>query len=125
MSQTPHPLRVHCNGKETVGSCQVDFYTARDAFFQGLKMFVLMLLAAILSIVLPGMHFVTVPLGVLASPLVGIYVFVTRKGAVRQMTGNFFCPECHAEDHVAFRGAPPYSSKCVECQHDFQVTPLL
>ncbi len=87
-------------------------------------MFVLTLLAAILSIVLPGLHFITVPLGVLASPFVGIYFYRrTSKGAVKQINGDFLCPECQANNHVAFRGAPPYSYKCVQCQHDLQVRP--
>lgn len=125
MSQVPHPLQVHCNDKEASGSCQVEFYTTAGAFLQGITMFVLTLLGAILSILLPGLHFITVPLGVLASPFVGIYVFLSRKGAVKRMTGDFFCPECQANNDMAFRGPPPYSNKCVQCQHDFQAAPLL
>jgi len=87
-------------------------------------MFVLILFVAILSIVLPGLHFITVPLGILASPFVWIYVFLTRKGAVKRMNGNFFCPECGANNNVAFRGIPPYSNKCVQCQHDFTCSPV-
>lgn len=87
-------------------------------------MFVLTLLGAILSIVLPGLHFITVPLGVLASPFVGIYVFFTRKGVVKWVTGNFLCPECQANNHVAFRGPPPYSVNCVQCEHRLHVAPL-
>jgi hypothetical protein len=88
-----------------------------------MKMFVLTVLVAIISIILPGLHFITVPLGILASPFIGIYIYFTRKGAVKRMTGEFFCPECQANNHVAFRGSPPYSYKCVQCQHDFQVRP--
>lgn len=125
MSQALHPLQVHCNDKETTGSCQVEFYTTAGAVRKGIMMFVLTLLGAILSILLPGLHFITVPLGVLASPFVGIYVFLSRKGAVKRMTGDFFCPECQAKNEVAFRGPPPYSSRCVQCQHEFQAAPSL
>lgn len=124
MSQTSHPLQIHCNGKETVGSSEVEYYTKKGALFQGLKMFVLLLLAAILSVFLPGLHFVTVPLGILASPIVGIYIFITRRGAVKRTTGDFVCPECHADNHVVFRGAPPYSCNCVQCELAYQATLL-
>jgi Zn ribbon nucleic-acid-binding protein len=88
-------------------------------------MFVLTLLGAVLSILLPGLHFITVPLGVLASPFVGMYVFLTRKGAVKRTAGEFSCPECQASNDVAFRGSPSYFVNCVQCQHSLQVAPLL
>lgn len=124
MSQISLPLQVHCNNKETVGSCLIEFYTTKGAFLQGTKMFVLTLLGAIASVVLPGLHFITVPLGILASPFVGAYFYYTRKGAVKWITGDFLCPECQANNHVAFR-RPPYSGNCVQCQYDFQAVPLL
>lgn len=124
MSQIPYPLQVHSNDKETVGGCQVEFYTTRGALLQGMLMFILTLLGAIFSIVLPGLHFITVPLGILASPFVGVYFFITRKGAVKRMTGDFLCPECQANNHVDFR-APPYTGNCAQCRHDFQLVPLL
>ena len=126
MSSNLYPMQVYCNGKETVGSCQIEFYTNGAAIFRGVKMFVLVLFGAICSIVLPGLHFVTVPLGVLASPLVGIYFFFISKGAVKRTDGEFVCPECQATNHVTYRaGTPPYVGNCVQCQHHFEATPLL
>lgn len=107
MSQISQPLQVYCNDKETVGSCQVELYTTGGAVLQGVKMFVLTLFGAIISIILPGLHFITVPLGILASPFVGIYFFRTSKGALKRMTVDFLCPECQANNNVAFRAAPP------------------
>lgn len=88
-------------------------------------MFVLTLSGALLTIILPGLHFVTVPLGVLASPFVGIYFFISGKGAVNRMTGDFQCPECQANNQVAFRASPPYFGNCVQCQHAFKAVPLI
>ena len=121
----PQTLQVQCNDKESVGRCQVEFYTTGGAVFQGIKMFVLTLLTAIFSILLPGLHFITVPLGIVASPFIGGYFFFTSKGALKRMTGEFICPECQANNHVAFRGPSPYSYTCVQCQHGLQVAPLL
>ena len=125
MSQTPYPLQVHSNNKESVGCCQVEFYTTRGAFLHGIMMFVLTLLGAILSIIIPGLHFVTVPLGILASPFIGIYIYLNSKGAVKRITGEFICPECQGNNHVTFRGAPPYAYNCIQCQHGLKVAPLL
>ncbi|MBY0575278.1 MAG: hypothetical protein K2P67_01615 [Gallionellaceae bacterium] len=124
MNPISQSLQVHCNNKETVVSGQVEFYTTGGAALQGIKMFVLTLLGAILSIVLPGLHFITVPLGILASPFIGFYFFRTRKGAVKRITGDFLCPECQASNYMAFRAAPYYFGNCVQCQHEFQVIPL-
>lgn len=88
-------------------------------------MFALTLFGAIFSIVLPGLHFITVPLGILISPFVGVYFYVASKDSVKMMAGEFLCPECQANNHVAFRGRPPYSSKCVQCENDFKAEPLL
>lgn len=126
MTQATYPLQVHCNGKDGVGSCQAEFYTTTGAALKGVTMFLLVFFAAALSIVLPGLHYVTVPLGILASPIVGIYFFVTRRGALKAMTGEFHCPECQTERHVAFRGGrPPYFAKCDQCQHTISISPSL
>ena len=126
MNQTPHPLQVHCNDKESLGSCQIEFYSSGDAVLKGMKMFALTLMGAILSVILPGLHFITVPLGILASPFVGIYFYrLAREGAVKRINGDFLCPECQAKNHVAFRGTPPYSYNCGQCHHGLQVAPLL
>lgn len=125
MSQIPSPLQVRYNDKEAVGNCQVEFYTTGSAVFKGLTVFVLTLVAAILSILLPGLHFITVPLGVVASPFIGGYVFFTSRDAVKRIDGEFLCPKCLAANHVTFRGRPPYHYNCVQCQSGLQITPLL
>ena len=124
MSQISHPLQVLSSDKESVGSYQVVRYTAKEAMFKGLMMFLVTLVAAIVSVVLPGVHFVSVPLGILASPFVGAYFYTTRKGAPKSMTGDFLCPECHASNHVAApRIASSYESKCIQCQHELRLVP--
>ncbi len=125
MGQIPHPMQVKSSDKETVGSYQLVRYTSKDAFYKGLQMFLVTLVAAIISVVLPGIHFVSVPLGILAAPFIGFYFYRTRKGTVKSMTGNFTCPECHANNHVAApRVAPQYESKCSQCQHELHLIPM-
>jgi len=125
MESISHPLQVKSNDKEAVGNYQVEHYTPKDAFNKGVKMFSATLLAAIVSIILPGVHFVSVPLGILAAPIVGVYFYSTRKGAPKNMTADFLCPECQARNHVAApRIATHYECKCIQCHHDLRLVPL-
>lgn len=126
MEGNSYPMQVTRGDKETVGSYQLKYYTPQDAFKKGLKMFFVTLFVAIFSIVLPGVHFVSVPLGILASPLVGIYFYkVTRKGKPKGMAGDFVCPECQAKNHVASsRLLASYESQCAHCGVDVRLTPL-
>jgi hypothetical protein len=79
----------------------------------------------VVSIVLPVIHFVSVPLGILASPFIGLYYFKTSKGAAKGMTADFVCPDCNAPNHVsAPRIADRHESICVACQHKIDLTPL-
>jgi hypothetical protein len=78
MEETSHAIQVKSADKETVGSYRLEYYTPGEARSKGIKMFFVTLAAAIVSVVLPGVHFVSVPLGILASPLVGVYFYKTR-----------------------------------------------
>lgn len=121
---TAHPMQVKANGKESVGSYRIECYTHKDAVVSGIKMFLVTLIAAIISVILPGVHFVSVPLGILASPLVGIYFYRARKGKPKRMTADINCPECNENNHVTSRLIEShYACKCAHCQHDLHMTP--
>jgi Zn ribbon nucleic-acid-binding protein len=125
MDPVTHAMRVTSADNETVGSFQVELYSPRQAARKGVKMALTALFLAILSVVLPVIHFVSVPLGILASPFVGIYYYLTRKGTPKCMTADFVCPDCQASNHVAApKMAELYESVCVQCQHKIQLTPL-
>ncbi len=124
-TQIPIPLNVSYQDKKSVGCCQVEFHTRGSAVRKGLTAFILTLLAASVSILLPGLHFITVPLGIVASPFVGAYFFITSKGRMKRMDGEFSCPECQAINHVSFRGIPPYNFNCVQCLNELRIAPLL
>lgn len=124
MSEMSYPMQVLSKEKEAAGSCQFERYTAKEALFKGLLMFLLTLIAAIVSIVLPGVHFVSVPLGILASPFVGAHFYFSRKGAAKRMSGDFLCPECNGKNHVtAPRILPIYEIKCVHCECGLRLVP--
>jgi len=124
MEGTSHSILVKSADKETVGDYRLDYYTPTEARRKGVKMFLVTLAAAIVSVVLPGVHFVSVPLGILASPLVGIYFYKTRKDAAKSMTADFVCPECQAKNHVASPDIRAYYvSQCASCGCELRLEP--
>lgn len=125
MQQMSHSLLVKSADKEAAGSYRLEYYSPKEARKKGVKMFWVTLGAAIFSIALPGVHFVSVPLGILASPLVGVYFYKTRKDAAKSMTADFVCPECQAKNHVAASSITAYyASQCAECGRNLRLTPL-
>jgi Zn ribbon nucleic-acid-binding protein len=60
----------------------------------------------------------------LASPLVCVYFYKTRKGAAKSMTANFVCPECQAINHVASPSITAYYvSQCSSCGCELRLVP--
>lgn len=124
MEATAHSMQVKAGDKETVGSYRLAYYTPQEARKKGVKMCLVTLAAAIVSVVLPGVHFVSVPLGILASPLVGVYVYKTRKGAAKSMAADFDCPACQAKNHVASPNITAYYvSQCAACGCELRLEP--
>jgi hypothetical protein len=123
--QPAHSLRVTSPDGQTVASYRVHHYSTRQAVNRGLKMTLTAFLWSVVSVVLPVIHFVSVPLGILASPFIGLYYYHRSKGAPRSMTADFVCPDCHTPNHVsAPEIAARYESVCVNCQQKIALTPM-
>lgn len=119
-------LRVKATDKETetVGSYRLEYYTPKEAVSKGVKMSLATLGVALFLVVLPGVHFVSVPLGILASPLVGVYFYRTRKDAAKSMSADFVCHACQAHNRVASPNvAAYYVSQCVACGCELRLEP--
>lgn len=124
MAETSHSMLVKSADKESAGSYRLAYYTPQEARKKGVKMFVVTLAAAVVSVVLPGVHFVSVPLGILASPLVGVYFYKTRKGAAKSMSADFVCPACQAKNHVAAANITAYYViQCASCGCELRLAP--
>lgn len=124
MERISQSMQVKSEDRETVGDYRLEYYTKKNAIHKGIKAFLITLVVAVASIVLPGIHFVSVPLGLLAAPFVGVYFYSSRKGTPKSMAADFACPECQAKNHVAApRVTAFYECKCVQCQADLRLTP--
>jgi hypothetical protein len=125
MERILQSMLVKSGSRETIGNYQLEFHTKKDAIRKGIKAFALTFVAAAASSVLPGIHFVSVPIGLLAAPFVGLHFYSSRKGMPKSMTADFVCPECQAKNHVAApRVTAFYDCKCVRCQTDLHLTPV-
>ncbi len=117
-------LRVISNGKEAKGAAHIHIITQREALIRGLKTFGLTVLAALCTIIIPGVHFLSVPGGLIAAPLIGIMVFLKSRGAIDGMSGTFHCPQCGQSNAMEYQeGKPPYFGSCTSCKNPCQVFP--
>lgn len=118
-------LRVISNGKETKGPAHIRVVTQREALIRGLKTFGLTVLAALCTIIIPGVHFISVPGGLIAAPLVGVMVFLKSRGSIHGVSGSFSCPQCGQNNVMEYQeGKPPYFGSCTSCKNPYQVFPV-
>lgn len=117
-------LRAVLNNKESEGPADIQLLTARDALVRGLKTFAMVAVAALCTIIIPGVHFLSVPGGLIAAPIFGVLVFMKSRGAIKGMSGEFNCPECRTLNRMEYQeGKPPYYGSCVSCKNPYQVFP--
>jgi hypothetical protein len=117
-------MRVVSSGKEITGPARIAHVTQRDAAFRGLKTFALTVLAALATIIIPGVHFISVPGGLIAAPIVGVLVFLKSRGAIKGMSGSFACPQCGGSIVLEYQeGKPPYYGSCPACKNPYEASP--
>lgn len=93
-----------------------------DAFLVGLKFFFLTVGVALATIIIPIAHFITVPLGLLSSPIIGFIVFRNHIGAER-ISGEFPCLKCsHAVTINTLKPTSEISIRCKNCEHKMNMT---
>jgi len=62
-------MQVKSADKEAVGSYQLEYYTRQEAINKGIRASLITLGAAILSVALPGVHFVSVQRSLIWNPI--------------------------------------------------------
>lgn len=117
-------LRVSSDGKDWTGRAQIRRVSLRDAVQRGIKAGGLVALAALSTIIVPGVHFISVPGGLLAAPVVALLVFTRLKGSVSGVAGAFPCPHCGSLNTIDINdGRPPYYGSCSGCQSPYDAWP--
>ncbi len=77
---------------------------------------------AILSLPIPLVHFVSVPILIIAGPIAVYAIFKMYMGSVDVLSGAGTCPDCHAQVFLEAKTAIwPQSLTCSQCQAPLQV----
>ncbi len=93
-------------------------WTKKNAVAKGMKASAIVLGATLLTIPIPLVHFISVPFGVLVTPLVGYLVFSLHNGSIDVTEGDFSCPHCGVGIDLKGKAIKPAGHViCGSCQH--------
>ncbi|MCX6131171.1 MAG: hypothetical protein NTX25_19200 [Proteobacteria bacterium] len=115
-------FEVLCANKHHECQAKLEIYSVRDSLVRALKTGAMVALAALCTIIIPGVHFLSVPLGLISSPIIATVVFFKNKGQIKGLSANFMCPNCQKENDFAYQeGRPPYFGSCIACKNPYQI----
>ena len=117
-----HLVKILSLNRELDCQAIIDLNSSSDALGKGLKTGGLVAMAALCTIVIPGVHFLSVPTGLLISPIIGLLVFVKSRGKIKSVEAKFQCLQCRAEiHHQKEQGKLPYFGSCSQCKVPYQI----
>jgi hypothetical protein len=104
----------------THGEVCIQTWTSAERWKRSLKASGLCFGFALISILIPGLHFILVPGFLIACPLVGFYMYQQEQMII---SGQGPCPECGAVLMVAKRRPRfPIHDLCTSCQLEVKLT---
>lgn len=99
---------------QTTGVVKVLSWDSRLRWIRALKTAALLYIAMLVSVFIPGLHFILVPVLFLLAPLSAIYIFL-QKSVVA--SGSITCPACHkAIAIIRSKDEWPLHIVCSECK---------
>lgn len=108
-------------GKHQAAVVMIEEWSPRERFRRGLKFLGICWGAAILAIFIPILHFVLVPLLVLAGPAVGYYIYQQER---MMRGGQSVCPNCGAALKIEKGPAKwPAEEMCTACHTMLSIAP--
>lgn len=110
------------SGNRAEGKIRVRYWNRRERVLRALKFGGLCWGAALVSVLLPLLHFVLVPSFLLAGPIVGYFILVQTSVV---LGGEGVCPGCQAQ--LPIIRAPdrfPISDVCARCCRGLKVEPV-
>lgn len=87
--------RLRIEGTTLAMDIKVQEWTRNAAVKKGLKISGMILLGALASILIPLIHFLSVPIGVISAPIIGVVIYKAYVGQFEVMAGNIECQFCH------------------------------
>jgi len=97
-------------------TCVLEQYDVGDAAKLGLKVLGIIWLITGVTVFIPLIHFISVPLGILVGPVIALVMFYERKRKLSLTPDNTPCPDCQHPlqfefDHIN----KPLSVACTQC----------
>jgi hypothetical protein len=108
---------LHQNQKLSI-LCELVPADKGEALASGLKFGFGALGLTLLTIFIPIVHFVSVPLGLIFSPIIGFAVYKIYSMS-QQLSGSFQCPSCQSPQKFLVEKTGNTLLMCKQCNHDF------
>jgi hypothetical protein len=111
---------VSSNEKQGVGKVEVLFWAPPERTRRALKTLGIFWGAAIISVILPLVHFVLVPGFLLGGPIAAFFAWAQQ---AKILSSSCVCPSCSTSFQI--KGAPnwPMSQVCSNCHEGVRITP--
>lgn len=108
------------SGKQQDATVTIAEWTPQERLRRGLKFFGICWGAAILTIFIPILHFILVPLLLLAGPVAGYHFYQQER---MMLGGQAICPQCGAPLQIEKGPAKwPAEELCTVCRTALQVS---
>lgn len=113
-------LLVSPSGKQQPATVTVEEWNKQERLRRGLKFFGICWGAAVVAVFIPILHFILVPLLVLAGPIIGYYFYQQER---MSLGGQGMCPNCGALLKIEKGPAKwPSEEMCTACHTMLAVT---
>ena len=116
-------IRIECGSKVSNGSAAIEDWNRRRAAKLGLRWCLGTWTVGLMTVILPVVHFLTVPSCFLGGPLLGLLVFRFYRHSTDIITGKGSCPVCGSTFKIEPQTVDwPFYLKCTKCSAEVGVT---
>ena len=116
------PVRITLSDKSTSGVVSVCRWTDSQRKWRGIKTLLIVWGLALLTLFIPILHFILVPILLLAGPIAASVSYAQRSLV---LGGEGLCPNCNAKFPIAkAREAWPLDDICTKCNRHVKIEPL-
>jgi len=114
------PVHVESYGSTSTGTVSIRHYSPSERIRRTFATFGIGFLITILSVLIPVAHFILVPLGFIATPVIA---FLTYRRTENIVSGTAPCPKCQAQIQIQKRAvAWPVNETCQGCSRALSIT---
>lgn len=117
-------IMVSANEVTTMGRVIADIWTKQRAFRLGLRSCLIAWLGALVTLPIPGLHFVAVPACLFIGPPLGYVIYKFYNGSTEILSGTGTCPACKTEWQMTKQTVDwPQITTCAHCRVELKIEP--